>query len=142
VVVDTGVLVSAFAFGGVPQTALSHLMRTADVYVSPALLEEYRAVPGELLAEEKVTLIQLQTLIAGIASFVSGAKVVYPQKTVTVCRDPEDDMILECCLATRADLLVTGDRDLLELSANMLRRVGLRKLLVVSSRAYLDSAAG
>ena len=74
-------------------------------------------VPGELLAEGKVTLTQWRALVAGIAAFVSGAKVSVPQKAVTVCRDPEDDMILECCLATRADLLVTGDRDLLEISA-------------------------
>jgi putative PIN family toxin of toxin-antitoxin system len=141
VVVDTGVLVSAFAFGGVPQKALSHVLGTADVYVSPALLEEYRAVPGALLAEEKVTVTQWQTLIAGIASVVAEAKVVFPQKTVTVCRDPEDDMILECCLAAHADLLVTGDKDLLELSSGILRRIGHRKLLVLSPRVYLDSAA-
>jgi len=141
VVVDTGVLVSAFAFGGVPRKALSLVMRTADVYVSPALLEEYRAVPGELLAEKKVTLPQWQTLVAGIAAYVSGAKVVFPRKPVTVCRDPEDDMILECCLATHADLLITGDRDLLELGSGMLGRAGLRKLLVISPRVYLDSAA-
>ena len=131
---------SAFAFGGVPRQVLSHVMRTAEVYVSPILLEEYRTVPGELLAEEKVTLTQWRALVAGIAAFVSGAKVRVPRKTVTVCRDPEDDMILECCLATRADVLVTGDRDLLEISSDLLRRVGLRKLLVISPRAYLDSA--
>ncbi len=32
-----------------------------------------------------------------------------------VCRDPNDDAILACALEARADYLVTGDVDLLEL---------------------------
>jgi hypothetical protein len=28
-------------------------------------------------------------------------------------RDPKDDMVLECCLAAEANLLITGDKDLL-----------------------------
>ena len=138
--VDTGVLVSAFAFGGVPREVLSHAIRTADVYVSPLLLEEYRDVPGELLTEEKVTPLQWQALIAGVASFVTKAKVVFPRKTVTVCRDAEDNMVLECCLTARANVLVTGDKDLLELGSDILRQVGLGKLLIVSPRVYRDSA--
>jgi putative PIN family toxin of toxin-antitoxin system len=102
-------------------------------------LEEYRAVPGELLLEKKVTPLQWQTLIAGVASFVTKAKVVFPWKTVAICRDAEDNMVLECCLTARANVLVTGDKDLLELDSDMLRRVGLGKLLIVSPRAYLDS---
>lgn len=117
------------------------MLRTADIYVSPALLEEYRAVPGELRTEEKITLTQWQTLIAGIASCVTGAKVVFPRKTVAVCRDAEDNMVLECYLSARATVLITGDKDLLELGPDILRRVGLGKLLVVSPRVYLDSAA-
>ena len=45
-VVDTGVLVSAFAFGGIPEKALRKVFVEAEIYVSPPLLEEYREVPG------------------------------------------------------------------------------------------------
>lgn len=34
---------------------------------------------------------------------------------VTVCRDPDDNKLLEMAVAGRADCLVTGDRDLLVL---------------------------
>lgn len=34
-----------------------------------------------------------------------------------VCRDPDDDAILATALAARADLLVTGDKDLLVLGS-------------------------
>ena len=34
-----------------------------------------------------------------------------------VCRDPHDDMFLECAALAKADLLVAGDKDLLTLGA-------------------------
>jgi len=34
-VVDTTVLISAFAFGGTPYKAISHLLRETNIYVSP-----------------------------------------------------------------------------------------------------------
>ena len=37
--------------------------------------------------------------------------------TVKVCRDPHDDMFLECAVLAKADLLVAGDKDLLTLGA-------------------------
>ncbi|HEY1806316.1 MAG TPA: putative toxin-antitoxin system toxin component, PIN family [Terracidiphilus sp.] len=37
--------------------------------------------------------------------------------TVKICRDPHDDMFLECAALVKADLLVAGDKDLLTLGA-------------------------
>jgi len=37
--------------------------------------------------------------------------------TVKICRDPKDDMFLECALRAKADLLITGDKDLLVLGS-------------------------
>jgi predicted nucleic acid-binding protein len=34
---------------------------------------------------------------------------------VHICRDPKDDMFLECAALAGADVLVTGDKDLLSL---------------------------
>jgi putative PIN family toxin of toxin-antitoxin system len=38
--------------------------------------------------------------------------------TVRVCRDPGDDMFLECAALAKADLLIAGDKDLLILGAH------------------------
>jgi len=84
------VLVSAFAFGGIPKKAVQKAFSEADIYVSPALLREYRDVPLELITEGKIDQLQLKALIAGIAAFVTKAKVVNPQKKFIICRDPED----------------------------------------------------
>lgn len=40
---------------------------------------------------------------------------VTPTRTVRVCRDPKDDMLIEAALAGAAKYVVTGDEDLLVL---------------------------
>ncbi|MFZ5907310.1 MAG: putative toxin-antitoxin system toxin component, PIN family [Nitrospirota bacterium] len=112
---DTGVLVSAFAFGGIPEKAIKKVFKEADIYVSPVLLEEYRDTPLKLVEQGKINHQQLKVLIAGIAAFVANAKMVYPTEKVSVCRDPEDDILLECCITAKAGLLITSDKNLLEI---------------------------
>ncbi|NIQ06224.1 MAG: PIN domain-containing protein, partial [Candidatus Korarchaeota archaeon] len=55
VVVDTSVLISAFAFGGAPAHAIREFNQRATIYVSPPLLQEYREVPLELEREGDIT---------------------------------------------------------------------------------------
>lgn len=52
------------------------------------------------------------TLIVGYASLahVLQSSATLPQR---ICRDPTDDHVLACARATRADLIVSGDNDLL-----------------------------
>jgi putative PIN family toxin of toxin-antitoxin system len=50
--------------------------------------------------------------------------------TVHLCRDPDDNKILECAERARADLIVTGDKDLLSLRTHGQTRI-------VAPAAYL-----
>jgi predicted nucleic acid-binding protein len=52
-----------------------------------------------------------------------------------ICRDPKDDMVLECAESSGADLIVTGDKDLLAVSEYK----GIR---ILTPRAFLDELAG
>jgi predicted nucleic acid-binding protein len=70
VVVDTNVLISAFAFGGLTKEVLGTLVARGEIWVSPDLLNEYRLVPLELEKEGKINHEQLKVLIAGIAAFI------------------------------------------------------------------------
>ncbi len=79
----------------------------------------------------------MKALVAGIAAFVSDAKVCHPTKRLDISRDPEDNMVLECCHASVADVLVTGDRDLLDIPRGDLRGSGLQKLRVFRPIDYL-----
>ena len=57
--IDTGVLVSAFVFGGTPAKAVKKVFAEADIFVSLELLIEYRDVPLELHDEGKIDSRQL-----------------------------------------------------------------------------------
>jgi putative PIN family toxin of toxin-antitoxin system len=136
--VDTNVLISAFAFGGTPAEALRLVIHKTQPWISLALLQEYREVPQELLAQGKITRVQFQALLSGIASFVVQARLVRPRKRLLICRDPEDNIVLECCHAAQARFLITGDRDLLELPSHALHKASLRRLQILTPRAFLE----
>lgn len=108
-------LVSAFAFGGIPKKAVKKAFAKGDVFVSADLLNEYRNVPLELEATGKITHFQLKTLIAGIAAFAASSNLVIPHKRLNLCRDEKGNMVFECCLEAKAEILITGDKDLIEI---------------------------
>ncbi len=134
--VDTGVLVSGFVFGGTPESAIKKAFTETEIWVSPQLLKEYRDTPFELEREGKITNVQLRSLVSGIASFVVNAKVVVPERKLSLCRDKADNMILECCLKANADFLITGDKDLLEIKKTRLK-TKLPELRIISPKAFL-----
>jgi predicted nucleic acid-binding protein len=90
----------------------------------------------ELAARGKITGVQLRTLLSGIAAYVAQARIAVPRKRLVICRDPEDNMVLECCSAARADFLITGDRDLLEMDKTVIR-THIPGLKILSPRAFL-----
>jgi predicted nucleic acid-binding protein len=75
VIIDTGVLISAFVFGGIPKEALLRVVRKSEIWISPDILDEYRQVPLELEQEGKITREQLKVLIAGIAALMLHAQI-------------------------------------------------------------------
>ena len=124
-------LVSAFAFGGIPEKAMKMAFAETDIYVSPPLLKEYREVPLTLEGEKKLTPTQLKTLISGLAAFVTRTIVIYPKRLISICRDPADNMLLECCFESKADILISSDRDLLDI------KILPFHLKIMSPRKYL-----
>lgn len=50
---------------------------------------------------------------AMIAAMLERAEMVAPIGTIQVCRDPDDDVIIETAIVGKADFIVTGDQDLL-----------------------------
>lgn len=51
---------------------------------------------------------------------------------VTVCRDPDDDMLLEAAVAGNADYIVTGDADLLVIQE-------YKQIKIVTPRIFLGA---
>jgi uncharacterized protein len=62
---------------------------------------------------------------------LAAAELVSIGKRIAVCRDPKDDMIFELAVNGRAELIVTGDADLLALNP-------LRAIPIVTPAAFVQ----
>ena len=110
-VFDTNVLVAAFVTEGVCAKLLGRARRKQlDLVLSPFILEEFANVLSRKFSASKEQINAACTLISEAAQTVHHTSVVSG-----ICRDPDDDQILSCALSAKADYLVTGDIDLLEL---------------------------
>ena len=112
VVLDTNVLVSAVLFGGLPQALLRRALRGEfEVVTSARLMTELEDVLGRFgLAPEVAQ--------AARNEYEFVALVVRPRRVPLVVRDPDDNEVLAAAVLSKADLVVTGDRDLLALGSH------------------------
>ncbi len=106
VVIDTNVLVSAVIKpAGLQRTVLLlAVTKPARLYVSRAILEEYREVLGRPELQIRKGLRQQLLQLIKNRSYT-----VVPAKRVEVASDPDDNIFLECADAAGADYLVTGN---------------------------------
>jgi putative PIN family toxin of toxin-antitoxin system len=108
------------------------------------------AIKHALTADEVVSCIQIEDEVirimhkkflrtadsnrARLSSFLEGTtQITVSGKLSGICRDPKDDFILECAETAGADLIVTGDKDLLSLT-------NYGRIEIVTPRQYLDRA--
>lgn len=112
ILLDTNVLISAYGFGGRSLALLTAVIDGGhELVISPALLAELARTLYTVLGmdDEHVRL--------AIDQLIRISDIVEPAATLSACRDLADDRVLECAVAGAAELIVTGDQDLLELGA-------------------------
>ena len=127
IVVDTNVVMSGVFFGGRILDAWAE--GRLELALSPDILQEYRRAGAELAArypERSGALAPALTLIAMNAILVDAAPLPAP-----VSIDPDDDKFLAAANAANAPVIISGDRDLLDVS-------GWRNVLVLSPRQFAD----
>jgi putative PIN family toxin of toxin-antitoxin system len=113
-VIDTNVLVAALLWRGPPHTLLEHARAgTLSIVSSPALLAELADVIGRakfdaILAPTNTSRERSLAQIRQLTEVIEPPPLPQP-----VCRDPDDDQVLALALAAKADLIVSGDNDLL-----------------------------
>jgi len=126
VVLDTNVWISTLEFGGVPDLALVRALTRDQLAISHFIRDEIVRVLTTKFRRDPLELqIQLNELL------VQAAWVELTGEVRGVCRDPEDDAILETVLKAQAECLVAGDKDLLSPGR-------FRNTAIVSPAAYLD----
>jgi uncharacterized protein len=115
-VLDTNTAVSALLWQGQPHqlTARASALPLA-FFSSPVLLTELEEVLGyprlaKAVAASGLTPAQLMQRYLRLVTVVHPAPI-----TPTILADPDDDHVLACALAAKAELIVSGDRHLLTL---------------------------
>jgi putative PIN family toxin of toxin-antitoxin system len=107
---DTNVLVSAFATRGLCADLVRHVLVDHELMTGEVNLSELRRVLKTKLRVPKGTLDSIEELLR------DQTIVPKPRKRLSIkVRDPADAWVLASAVAADADLLVKGDRDLLEL---------------------------
>ncbi|MBI4461085.1 MAG: putative toxin-antitoxin system toxin component, PIN family [Acidobacteria bacterium] len=116
VFLDTNVLVAAFATRGLCADVLREVLTAHELLVGEAVLAELeRALTRRLRLPASVVEEILQFLREHEVVPKSKAPAAFP------IRDPADRWILASALEGHADVLITGDRDLLDIAQAPLR---------------------
>jgi putative PIN family toxin of toxin-antitoxin system len=134
VVIDANVIISA-AFGGKPLEAVIRALEDHEVYLSDTIERELQGVILGL--SKKLSNDQILFLGEKIQQLFSLAKHISISTDVVLSRDPKDDHYLSLCKEAKADVLITGDKDLLSLSQDRLRANGI-SCRVVSPQEFLE----
>jgi putative PIN family toxin of toxin-antitoxin system len=110
IVVDTNVYISSLLFKGKAREAYDICIASSDVFISDFIIAE---LSGKLHTKFAIPVSTVKEIIASILSVIEKVKVTSPLPTV--CRDSDDNNILQLCESVAADFLITGDKDLLYL---------------------------
>lgn len=109
VVIDTNIFVSSF-FGGNPRKIID-LWKNGSISLclSKDILEEYLDVLERVGLKEEEEIKELLSL------FAKGVNIVFTTRTPqirVVKDDPDDDKFIECAIALKAEVIITGDKAL------------------------------
>lgn len=140
VVLDTNVVLSALVFGGGLPGAVREAWQSGALrpLASAATVQELVRV----LAYPKFRLspAEQEELLADYLPYVQTVRIPNPPPVVPPCRDPLDEPFMQLALAGKARVLVSGDRDLLDM-ADVFARAGgcpILSLEVFCRRQRLD----
>ena len=113
-VLDTNVLISALLFKtSVPFQAIELAEKQGIILYSEATLNELEQVLNRKKFNKYLSLEDRQVFLL---KFISSSQLVSITENITVCRDEKDHKFLELAVSSNANVIVTGDLDLLILN--------------------------
>jgi putative PIN family toxin of toxin-antitoxin system len=126
VVLDSGIWISAFQFGGTPQAALDSVFSEHTVAICDQIVAEIRATLVRKFSWKDEEVRAILTEYTSDATHVDVTGSLHG-----VCRDPKDDMVFECAVKSHSQIIVSGDNDLLSVKT-------YNGVQVITARQYLD----
>jgi uncharacterized protein len=110
-VIDTNVFVSAGVFSpSVPRQAVSKALKGGLLLFSEYTMDELKEVLFRSKFDRYVSREERALFLAQLGSVAEFVPII---QLLRECRDPKDDKFLEVALNGRADVIITGDADLL-----------------------------
>jgi putative PIN family toxin of toxin-antitoxin system len=129
IVADTNSLVSRLLLPeSVPAKAVRKAVNDGQLLISDATLEELADVLSRPKFDPYVSVEDRQEFIRVLNRVAEWVDIISPVKA---CRDPKDDKFLEVAINGDADLIMTGDKDLLALHP-------YRGVQIVTPRKYIE----
>jgi putative PIN family toxin of toxin-antitoxin system len=111
VFLDTNVLVAAFATRGLCADVLRTVLAEHELLLSGTVVDELTRILIEKIRVPEPTVREIGLFLGASAS----RAVAPPSPPPVEIRDPDDAVILGEAIAMGAEVLVTGDNDLLEI---------------------------
>jgi putative PIN family toxin of toxin-antitoxin system len=127
-VVDTNTLVSRLLLSGsIPAQAVHKAIKAGDLLFSSATLMELNEVLRRPKFDRYLKPTDRDKFMHLLARLAIMVEITHP---VQSCRDPKDNKFLEVAFNGRADVIISGDADLLELNP-------FRGIPILSPREFL-----
>jgi uncharacterized protein len=110
IVLDSNVIVAAFAARGLCESVMEVCLSEHEIVLSEDLLDEIQKNLLRKLKLPSAVVDSIGELLREHASILNPSPV-----SPVACRDPDDIKVLSLALASKANYIVTGDKDLLVL---------------------------
>jgi putative PIN family toxin of toxin-antitoxin system len=136
-VLDTNVVGSGILWGGTPRVLLQATReKRVELFTSTAMLAELTDILGRRKFARKIAASQL-TIDQLVDGYAQLASVVRPSAMPRIAPDPDDDVVIGTALAAKADLVVTGDKQLL----TVIEHQGVRIVGIVQAIEIIEASS-
>ena len=126
VVLDSNILISAYVFGGKPESVLNLIIsKEIKAITSNILIAEFMDVLRKKFKVTEPDILEIQNEIEDLF------EIVYPTKILNIVKDTDDNRVLEAAVEGKCEFIITGDKDLLEL-------VKYRKIKILTAEQFLN----
>jgi putative PIN family toxin of toxin-antitoxin system len=127
VVFDTNIFISAFVIpGSQAEKAVLRIIEGKDVLLlTKGILDELLTILSTKFNRDKEEISRVAVFLSEMAEWVETSE------EINVLRDEPDNRILECAFSGDADIIVTGDKELLRLKR-------YKETEIISLKEYLE----
>ncbi len=129
-VFDTNIFISALAIpGGQAERAIDLVIDgRVELFISKAIIHEVLGVLAEKFSRDADQISRTAVFLSEIAELVA------PRRKLAILNDEPDNRILECAVTGGANIIVTGDKAMLNLKR-------FAEIRIITLRQFLDEVA-